>query len=147
MSDQLKLEMPASEMARMRQWLKSMGAEVNRESRMIIQGALRRLHRMAIQDAPSDYSFLRGKIHIGFTNDKLGGMVYTGVRYAPYQEWGTGSRVLVPGFVKDMFGINAMDWKGRGIRRVNIKPHPYLFENARINYNEMILKIKRMGFK
>ena len=30
MSDQLKLEMPASEMARMRQWLKNMGAEVNR---------------------------------------------------------------------------------------------------------------------
>lgn len=43
--------------------------------------------------------------------------------YAPYVEFGTGSLVDVPAGLEDY----AIQFKGRGIKEVNLPAHPYLF--------------------
>jgi len=110
------------------------------------------IRRRAVQTAPTNQQvgqgpFLKTKIHTAYTPDRMNGKVYTGVKYAPYQEWGTGNKVRVPAFVKQMFGVDSMDWKGKGLRKVNLKPQPYLFENARVGIEEMFKRLETMGFK
>lgn len=43
--------------------------------------------------------------------------------YAPYQEWGTGGLVSVPAELSDF----AIQFKGKGVRQVNMAPHPFFF--------------------
>jgi hypothetical protein len=133
-------------------WINTQEKSKVDECKNIIGGTIRYIHRMAVTQAPVNKQkghggFLKQSIHMQMTDKGLGGMVYTGRNYAAFQEWGTGSNVQVPTFVKSMFGVDSMDWKGRGIRKVNLKPHPYLFENARVGYNDMINKLHAIGFK
>jgi hypothetical protein len=44
------------------------------------------------------------------------------LKYAPYVEFGTGGTVNVPAGYEDF----AMQFKGKGIRKVNLRPRPYL---------------------
>jgi hypothetical protein len=141
------IELPQSELAKFRQWSLRQNKELTQECRKIIAGTIGRIERMAKTNAPVNFGYLRSSIHKLISYDELGGAVYTGRKYAPYQEWGTGSRVNVPSFVKEMFGVDSMDWKGKGLRKVNTKPHPYLFHAARIGYMDMISRLKKLGFK
>ena len=43
--------------------------------------------------------------------------------YAPYHEFGTGDLVKVPKGLEDI----AIQFKGKGIRKVNISPQPFLY--------------------
>lgn len=43
--------------------------------------------------------------------------------YAPYVEFGTGTLVEVPKEMQDI----AIKFKGKGIRKVNLRPRPYLY--------------------
>ena len=67
----------------------------------------------------------------------------TNVHYAPYVEFGTGSRVQIPPGKEDY----AAQFKGRGIRKVNRQAKPFLFpaaESERRNYeNNMEKLLKR----
>ena len=44
------------------------------------------------------------------------------LKYAPYVEFGTGGTVNVPAGYEDF----AMQFKGKGIRKINLRPRPYL---------------------
>jgi hypothetical protein len=44
------------------------------------------------------------------------------LKYAPYVEFGTGGTVNVPAGYEDF----AIQFKGKGIRKVNLRPRPYL---------------------
>ena len=44
------------------------------------------------------------------------------LKYAPYVEFGTGGTVNVPAGYEDF----AIQFKGKGIRKINLKPRPYL---------------------
>jgi hypothetical protein len=139
--------MPTSEMAKFDRWIDSQKQETKEQCQVIIEGTIRHIENKAKGDAPVNHGYLRSSIHSQIFQGGLGGSVYTARKYGPYKEWGTGKRVNVPTFVKEMFGVDSMEWKGAGIREVNLKPHPYLFENARVGYNEMINKLKAQGFK
>lgn len=69
--------------------------------------------------------------------------VGTNVRYAPYVEFGTGSKVQIPAGKEDY----AAQFKGKGIRKVNRYAHPFLFpaaEGERRNFeNNMEKLLKR----
>ena len=72
--------------------------------------------------------------------NKISAEVGTNVHYAPYVEFGTGTSVSVPTGLEDY----AMQFKGRGIRKVNIRARPYLFpaaESERSRYVENLRKI------
>jgi hypothetical protein len=66
--------------------------------------------------------------------------------YAAYVEFGTGKYVEVDDLVK--LGVDAnwayQNFKGKGIREVNIHPQPYFFKNIRKN---LLLMMKRIDNK
>ena len=52
----------------------------------------------------------------------LGGKITFSIKYAPYVEFGTGGLVVVPSGWEDF----AMQFKGAGVRTVNLRARPYL---------------------
>ena len=148
----MTISMKESEKARFRTWLNGLSQENQTQCQMIAKDTLHGIRHKAMLLAPANKkighgAILKNKFVVVINTDGLGGRVYNNQKYAPYQEWGTGKFVKVPAFVKTMFGVNSMDWKGQGLRNVNLKPHPYFFEPARVGVNEMVVKIKNMGFK
>lgn len=75
----------------------------------------------AIQQAPVNDGFLKNSISA--QNKELVGQVETGVHYAPYVEFGTGGMVNVPAGLEDY----AIQFKGKGIKQVNLPPRPFFF--------------------
>lgn len=75
----------------------------------------------AKQLAPVDKGALRQSI--AFNGVNLSYVITETVRYAPYQEFGTGNKVSVPSEVSGY----SPQFKGTGKRNVNIKPQPHLF--------------------
>lgn len=94
--------------------------------------------RKAKKNAPVDTGRLRSSIHR--TNNKLSGTVYTNVKYAPYVEFGTGSEVDVPEGLEDY----AMQFKGDGVRQVNLPAQPFLFPAWEVVRPEYIKDIKEI---
>lgn len=98
--------------------------------------------------APVNYGFLRRSV--GYKIDgMMSALIWAGgagsginVKYAPYVEFGTGTRVSVPGDVKDY----AIQFKGAGLRKVNNRAQPYFFPALRLSTKEMFAKLRQMGF-
>ena len=72
--------------------------------------------------APLDNGDLKQSIHL-VEMDKYSYKIVAGAPYAAYMEFGTGGLVDVPIELKDV----AIQFKGKGIRQVNIEPRPYLY--------------------
>ena len=72
--------------------------------------------------APVKDGFLRNQI---FTQevDVLNYEVVAGAYYSAYMEFGTGGLVEVPEEMKDI----AIQFKGKGVKQVNIMPRPFLY--------------------
>ncbi len=72
--------------------------------------------------APVDKGFLRNQI---FTRevDKLNYEIVAGAPYSAYMEFGTGGLVSVPDELKEI----AIQYKGKGVRQINLAPQPFLY--------------------
>lgn len=55
-------------------------------------------------------------------NKRLIYTVGSALKYAPYIEFGTGGEVTVPAGYEDF----ALQFKGKGIKKINLRPRPYL---------------------
>jgi len=95
---------------------KEVALEVN-ASALAIQSKARR-------DVVVDNGILRNSIQLREINrgDKIMYTVGSALRYAPYVEFGTGGTVSVPAGYEDF----AMQFKGKGLRKINLRPRPYL---------------------
>lgn len=60
--------------------------------------------------------------------------------YAPYVEFGTGALVDVPAGLEDY----AIQFKGKGVRKVNLPARPFLFRSAYAYMPEIIKRIKEV---
>lgn len=60
--------------------------------------------------------------------------------YAPFVEFGTGGLVQVPNELKEM----ALQFKGKGIRQVNLPARPFLYPALLIGRNEYLDKLKKV---
>jgi len=118
---------------------KEVALEVN-ASALAIQSKARRA-------VPVDNGILRNSIQLKEINkgDKIMYTVGSALKYAPYVEFGTGGEVIVPAGYEDF----AIQFKGKGIRKVNLRPRPYLipaFENEipvlRKNIQNVIKNVK-----
>jgi hypothetical protein len=147
MGEFVTIKLPQSEMDKFSRWTDSLSKENKQKCQTLVTSTILHIDRLAKTLAPVDKGFLRSHIYTIFNSNKLGGGVYTKVKYAPFKEWGTGDNVSVPSFVKEMFGVDSMDWKGTTGRKVNSEPKPYLFESARVGWNELLAKLKLMGFR
>lgn len=101
--------------------------EIDRRLTEIVAAATSRTKLNAKQFAPVDKAGLKNSIHSAA--DGLTGEVTVNVTYGPFLEFGTGSKVVVPGELKDY----AMQFKGKGIRQVNNRAQPYLYPAFFIN--------------
>lgn len=102
----------------------------------------------AKSDVPVDTGALKGSIRaVGGNNGltwsvRVGGI--NGVDYAPYIMWGTGS--YVDEAFLQQYGIvtYAAQFKGAGIKQVNLPMRDFLYRNARTEFEKTFQNIKRL---
>lgn len=87
--------------------------------------------------APTDLGPLRAGN--SFRGSKLSWELFNAVNYAPYVEFGTGTGVDVPTELRDY----AIQFKGRGIRQVNLPARPFFFEPFMRRRKELVENIKK----
>ena len=93
--------------------------------------------RNARRLAPVDF----GKLVQSISRKKLGYLRYgvtAGVKYAAYVEFGTGGLVSVPEELREI----AARFKGRGIRRINMRPQPFMWPALQIQRDILLDDIR-----
>ena len=63
-----------------------------------------------------------------------------GAKYAPYVEFGTGGMVEIPKGLES----EAAQFKGRGIRKVNMKAQPFFFSTFFEEKNNLLKRIQKL---
>jgi HK97 gp10 family phage protein len=95
-----------------------------------------------ISRAPID----TGKLRQSIDWKKEANLTYTlltqgmGAKYAPYVEFGTGGMVEIPKGLES----EAAQFKGRGIRKVNMKAQPFFFSPFFEEKNNLLKRIQKL---
>lgn len=110
-----------------------------RDISRIVQNRARRVERDAKIRAPKDFGVLARSITTFETADPLTYKVAALAKYAPYMEFGTGGLVSVPPEMQQI----ASQFKGRGLKRIDIRPRPYLYPALRGQRKEFIKDIEK----
>lgn len=96
----------------------------------------------AKQSAAKDTGALRQSINSEASGK--GVAVFANADYAPYIEFGTGSQVSLADMkelgIPDSY---AAQFKGKGIREVNLPARPFFFSSARIGFNNMLKRVDK----
>ena len=114
-----------------------MQSDYEKEIKEAVLVATRQTSLGAKQNAPVDKGGLKASIRP--YNKGMTGEVVVGAEYGPYQEYGTGTKVQVP---SELSGY-AMQFKGAGIRQVNLRPQPFLYPAFFINRDRFISDMDR----
>ncbi len=98
------------------------------------------ISRMAKQSAPVDSGTLKQSIKAERKGKTV--EVIAGAHYAPYVEFGTGGSVDL----NDMLQLGipasyAAQFKGKGIRDVNLPARPFFFSSARIGFKNLLNRL------
>ena len=98
--------------------------QIAKEVAMEVNASALAIQSKARRDVVVDNSTLRSSIQLKEINrgDKIMYTVGSRLKDAPYVEFGTGGTVNVPAGYEDF----AMQFKGKGIRKINLRPRPYL---------------------
>jgi HK97 gp10 family phage protein len=104
--------------------LGKLSPEIAKEVAMEVNASALAIQSKARREVKVDNGILRNSIQLKEVNkgDKIIYTVGSALKYAPYVEFGTGGTVNVPAGYEDF----AMQFKGKGIRKINLKPRPYL---------------------
>jgi|TARA_B110000977_G_C10722754_1_gene355883 HK97 gp10 family phage protein len=97
--------------------------------------------RLAKQNAPVD----KGTLKQSIKSERKGKTVevIAGAHYAPYVEFGTGGMVDLDDMLQ--LGIPASyaaQFKGKGIKEVNLPARPFFFSSARIGFKTLLIRLK-----
>ena len=110
------------------------------------QFALASLAQMK-RDVPVKTTSLQKSITVSAQNKEV--ILEAGMKYAPYVEFGTGTKVKLTHLTE--LGIPetyAMQFKGKGIKEVNLPPRPFFFTTIRrqlkLLLNRIDKKIKKI---
>lgn len=106
----------------------------------LAEGALN-IRNEAVQRAPVNEGRLRTSIYV--EKRRGNGLLWevgTRVKYAPYMEFGTGKLVNLRELIRAGFPTSyAAQFKGKGVKQVNIQPRPFLFPS----YNNEVPKLRK----
>lgn len=102
--------------------LKALDSELPEKIDKVIAANGSEIARNAKRFAPFNFGTLRKSIRRRKVED-MEHKVTVGVPYGAYMEFGTGGLVNVPEELKDV----AIQFKGRGVKRINIRPRPFLW--------------------
>ena len=100
------------------------------------------IERLAKREVPAPTGTLRKSI-AAVIKDKTVSVVVD-KNYAPYVEFGTGTKVDLTDMLK--LGIPssyAAQFKGAGIRKVNLPARPLLISSARIEFNNLLERLNK----
>lgn len=106
--------------------LDALGKNLDNEVENIVEDNAREMERKAWRFAPIDTGKLRQSIRaykVGDLTWRVGANTTGLAPYAPYIEFGTGGLVSVPAELRDV----AIKFKGRGVKKINLRPRPYLY--------------------
>jgi len=106
-----------------------------------MQESARNVQRQAIMDAPSDMSTLRRSIQVKPIKEETwsGYEIFSLLPYAPYVEFGTGTRVSIPTGYEEY----AMQFKGqKDIAGMNAQP--YLIPNFEMEKANLMANLKKI---
>lgn len=84
-----------------------------------------------------DTGKLSQSIHVRETDSPFSYQVGTNLKYGAYVEFGTGRLVEVPPELKEL----AIEFKGKGIREVNLPARPYLYPALQYGRRYLIKQI------
>lgn len=104
-----------------------------------IEASGREIELKAKSLAPVDLGTLRQSINYSKVNNGLGAMISVNVKYAAYQEFGTGGLVSVPPEMQEL----ANYYKGAGTKQINLRPQPFLYPAFVENRQKLIDTLKR----
>ena len=96
--------------------------------------------RLAKRSAPVDNGALKQSISAQRSGKSIN--VVAAAHYAPYVEFGTGGRVDLTDITQ--LGIPpsyAAQFKGKGIRDVNLPARPFFFSSARIGFKNLLNRL------
>ena len=106
-----------------------------------MQESARNVQRQAIMDAPSDMSTLRRSIEVKPIKEGTwsGYEIFSLLPYAPYVEFGTGTRVTIPTGYEEY----AMQFKGQK-EIVGMNAQPYLIPNFEMEKANLMANLKKI---
>ena len=104
----------------------------------IVQANGSEMAQTARRLAPIDTGKLRQSIRKRKV-EQFAAEVTAGAPYAPYMEFGTGGLVEVPPELAEV----AIKFKGRGIKRVDIRPRPFMFPALVLQRGQIVEDFKR----
>lgn len=92
--------------------------------------------------APVDLGKLKNSIEVT-RNEPLLKQISATADYAAYVEFGTGSLVNIPSLPEGLQEY-AIQFKGKGVRQVNLPARPYLFPAVQSNTVELVKRLKNI---
>ena len=119
--------------------LKSIDKDLPDNVDKVVQANASEMAQTARRLAPIDKGKLRQSIRKTKTGE-LEAKVTAGVRYAAYQEFGTGGLVSVPEELKDI----AIQFKGRGVKKINMRPQPFMYPALVLQRPQLIDDLEKL---
>ena len=122
--------------------LRKYGKEAEKDIAGVTEMVARNIESYAKSQAPANFGKLGQSIQAKKINEynwaiEAGGVV---APYAPFVEFGTGGLVNVPDELKDQ----AIKFKGKGIKQVNLRARPYLYPSLLRGRKEYLEKLEKL---
>jgi hypothetical protein len=122
--------------------IRKYGKEAEKDIEGVTELVARNIEKNAKNYAPANFGKLGQSIQ-AIKDTPLNWKVEAGgviAPYAPFVEFGTGGLVDVPNELKDQ----AIKFKGKGIKQVNLRPRPYLYPALLQGRTEYLEKLKKV---
>jgi HK97 gp10 family phage protein len=122
--------------------IRKYGKEAEKDIEGVTELVARNIEKNAKNYAPANFGKLGQSIQ-AVKDTPLNWKVEAGgviAPYAPFVEFGTGGLVDVPNELKDQ----AIKFKGKGIKQVNLRPRPYLYPALLQGRTEYLDKLKKV---
>lgn len=121
--------------------LRKYGKEAEKDIEGVTALVARNIESYAKQSAPANFGKLGQSIQAKKIDDynwviEAGGTI---APYAPFVEFGTGGLVEVPNELKEQ----AIKFKGKGIKQVNLRARPYLYPSLLRGRKEYLEKLQK----
>lgn len=132
--------------------LKGLGSLPKRlkdEVRSEVEGAAQRIVDRAVRDVGSRGVGGRAKavnnnnLRLGISKFQVGDLTFeivSNAKYSAYVEFGTGGLVSIPKGLEQY----ASQFKGKGVRKVNLPARPFFFNNFEIERVKLIQRLKNI---
>lgn len=122
--------------------LRQYGKEAERDIEGVTELVARNIEKEAKVLVPTNFGKLGQSIQANKQSPlswtiEAGGTI---APYAPFVEFGTGGLVVVPQELKDQ----AIKFKGRGVKKINLRARPYLYPallKGRVEYLDKLKKV------